>query len=484
MAKNQENDHSNDRGPFDVAVIGAGPGGYVAAIRAAQLGLHTALIEKEPKLGGTCLRIGCIPSKALLHSSEQFRFVRDHAENHGIIVKEPSVDVAKMLQRKDKVVDQLTGGIGTLMKKNRITVHQGTGKVTETGKIEVSPPEGDPFTLEAKNIILASGSVPMELPNMPKIDEKIIVSSTGALEFQEVPAKMVVIGGGAIGLELGSVWARLGTEVHVVELLPKIGAGFDDELSKALQRSLKKQGLNFYLETKVTSVEVDEESGKATVTAETKNEETVTFENVDRVLMSVGRRAYTDGVVDDSVGVERDDRGRFQVDDHFRTAVDGIYAIGDAITGPMLAHKAEEEGVAVAEIIAGYAGHVNYEVIPNVIYTSPEVAGVGLTEEQAKEKEIDYKSGKFPLGANGRALATDLTDGFVKVIADATTDRILGIHMIAEHASELIAEAVTNMEFHGSAEDLARTVHAHPTLSESIKEAALAVDGRSLHSAK
>jgi dihydrolipoamide dehydrogenase len=463
---------------FDVAVIGAGPGGYIAAIRAAQLELKTALVEKEPALGGTCLRIGCIPSKALLHSTEQLRFMKHEAEDHGIQAENVGVDLAKLLARKDKVVKQLTGGVGMLMKKNKVQVFQGTGKVTAEQTVEVTDAKDKQQTLKAKHIILASGSVPVELPNI-KFDGETIVSSREALSFDKVPEKMVVIGGGAIGLELGSVWSRMGTEVTVLEFLPEIGAGFDKDLSKALLRSLKKQGLKFHLETKVTGVEVQD--GKATVTAEKKGKET-RFE-ADKVLMSVGRRAFTEGVVSDDMEVIFDRKGRFQVDSQFQTNVPGLYAIGDAVTGPMLAHKAEEEGVACAEIIAGKAGHVNYEVIPNVIYTSPEVAAVGMSEQLAEEKGHEVKTGKFVFAANGRALANGTTEGFVKVVADSETDRLLGVHIIGHNGSELIAEAVAHMEYGGSAEDFQRTVHAHPTMSEALKEAALAADNRALNMA-
>ena len=455
---------------FDLVVIGAGPGGYVAAIRAAQLGLKTAIIEKEKALGGTCLRIGCIPSKALLNSSHHFHFAKHEASAHGVVIGDVKLDLPTMLKRKDKTVSTLTGGVAFLMKKNKITVFSGEGRVTAPGKITVTGPKSEELT--AKHILLATGSVPIDLPTMP-VDGKVSVTSTEALAFDKVPASMVVIGGGAIGLVLGSVWARLGAQVSVVEFLPRIAPGFDLELAKGLQKSLEAEGLKFHLETKVNGIDLAE--GKATVRATTKDGKDLALE-AEKVLVAVGRKA----ALGNAVAPELDERKRVVVDPHFATNVPGVYAIGDVIAGPMLAHKAEEEGVAVAEFIAGKAGHVNYDVIPGVIYTHPEVASVGISEDLAKEKGMAVKTGKFFFRANGRALASDSADGFVKLVADAKTDRLIGAHILSPAASELIQEAVSVMEFGGSSEDLARTVHAHPTLSEAVKEAALAVEGRTI----
>lgn len=461
---------------FDVVIIGSGPGGYVAAIRAAQLGLKTAIVEKDKELGGTCLNIGCIPSKALLTSSDHYVFAKKEATKHGIILENVGLDLAKMLARKDKVVKTMNGGVKALMKGNKITTFQGLGTVTTPGRVAIRPDEGDSQEIEAAHIVIATGSVPVELTNM-KFDGEVIVSSTEALTFEKAPEKLLVIGGGAIGLELGSVWSRLGSEVVVLEFLPRIALGFDLELSNLLQRSLTAQGMVFHLETKVGSVKV--EKGRAVATA-TKGGEELKFE-ADKVLVSVGRRAFAKGVFGEKLGVAIDDRGRVKVDEHFRTNVAGIYAIGDVIAGPMLAHKAEEEGIACVEMIAGKAGHVNYDVIPGIIYTNPELAGVGVTEDFAKEKGMNVRIGKFPFRANGRAVANEDVEGVVKFVADAETDRILGAHILAHAASELIAETVAVMEFGGSSEDLGRTVHAHPTLSEAVKEAALAVEKRALH---
>ena len=460
---------------FDLIVIGSGPGGYVAAIRAAQLGLKTALVEREKALGGTCLRIGCIPSKALLNSSHHFLFAQKEAASHGVVLGDVKLDLPTMLKRKDKTVTQLTGGVAFLMKKNGVTVYQGEGKLTAPGKVSVTGTKPDELT--AKHVILATGSVPIDLPSMP-VDGQTVVTSTEALSFERVPAKMVVIGGGAIGLELGSVWARLGAQVTVVEFLPRIAPGFDLELAKELQKALEKEGIKFLLETKVNGITVKD--GVATVDASAKDGKALTLE-ADKVLVAVGRKAALGGTVADELGLALDERGRVKVDEHFHTNLPGVYAIGDVIAGPMLAHKAEEEGIACVERIAGKAGHVNYDVIPGVIYTLPEVASVGLSEEQAREKGLDVSIGKFPFRANGRALASDSAEGFVKLVADAKTDRLLGAHVICPAASELIQEAVSVMEFGGSSEDLARTVHAHPTLSEAVKEAALAVEKRAIH---
>jgi len=461
---------------YDVVIIGSGPGGYVGAIRAAQLGLKTAIVEKDPELGGTCLNIGCIPSKALLSSSDHFVFAKKEAAKHGIILENVGLDLAKMLARKDKVVKTMNSGVKALRKGNKITTFQGLGTVTAPGRVAVKSSEGEGQEIEAAHIIIATGSVPVELSNM-KFDGDVIVSSTEALTFAKPPEKLLVIGGGAIGLELGSVWSRLGSEVIVLEFLPRIALGFDLELANLLQRSLTAQGMAFHLETKVGSVKV--ENGRAVATA-TKGGEELKFE-ADKVLVSVGRRAFAKGVFGDKLGVALDDRGRVKVDEHFRTNVEGIYAIGDVIAGPMLAHKAEEEGIACVEMIAGKSGHVNYDVIPGIIYTNPELAGVGVTEDFAKEKGMKVKVGKFPFRANGRAVANEDYEGVVKFVADAETDRILGAHILSHAASELIAETVAVMEFGGSSEDLGRTVHAHPTLSEAVKEAALAVEKRALH---
>jgi dihydrolipoamide dehydrogenase len=462
---------------FDLIVIGSGPGGYVAAIRGAQLGLQTALVEKESTLGGTCLNVGCIPSKALLHSTEMYHFAEHGATAHGIDLTNLSISIEKLMAKKDKTVAQLCGGIQHLMKANKIKVFNGLGMLAGNGKVHVNSKDGEQH-LHGKHIILATGSASIELPFL-KYDGSTVVSSTEAIAFDKVPAKMAVVGAGAIGLELGSVWARLGAEVNVIEFLPAIAPTYDKDVSKMAERLLKKQGLNFHLKTKVTGLK--KAKGKQFLTAE-KDGKPIEFE-VDKVLVAVGRKPYTDGLGLQAVGITTDDKGRIPVDAHFKTSAEGIYAIGDVIPGPMLAHKAEEEAVACVERIAGQAGHVNYDVIPNVIYTEPEIASVGLGEADAKAKGFETKVGKFNFAGNGRAIATDATDGFAKVIACKKTDRILGVQLIGKGASEMIASAVAHMEYGGSAEDLARTVHAHPTVSEAIKEAALAVDGNALHSA-
>ncbi|MGB1127781.1 MAG: dihydrolipoyl dehydrogenase [Opitutales bacterium] len=464
--------------PFDLVVIGSGPGGYVAAIRAAQLGFRTALVEKERTLGGTCLNVGCIPSKALLHSTEMYHFAAHGANDHGIDLSNLSISIEKLMAKKDKTVSQLCGGVAHLMKANKIRVFNGLGSLAGEGKVHIKGGTEE-ATLSAKHIILATGSASIELPFLP-FDGETVVSSTEAIAFDKIPEKMVVVGAGAIGLELGSVWSRLGAQVDVVEFLPVIAPTFDKDVSKMAERLFKKQGLNFHLSTKVTGLK--KEGGKTLLTAESKKGEGIEFE-CDKVLVSVGRKPYTDGLGLDKVGISTDDKGRIPVDAHFKTGVDGVYAIGDVIPGPMLAHKAEEEAVACVERIAGQAGHVNYDVIPNVIYTEPEISSVGLTEAAAKEQGLETKSGKFNFMANGRAIASDGTEGFVKVIADKTTDRLLGVQIIGKGSSEMIASAVAHMEYGGSAEDLGRTIHAHPTMSEAIKEAALAVDGNALHSA-
>src|SRR5467141_577543 len=461
---------------FDVVIIGSGPGGYVAAIRAGQLGLKTAMVEKDKDLGGTCLNVGCIPSKALLTSSDHLMFAKKEAEKHGIVIGNVDVDLNKMQQRKEAVVKTLVSGVRQLMKTNKVTVFEGFGTITVPGKVSVKSSSGETQEIETKNIVIATGSAPIELP-FAKFDGKTIVSSTEALTFTEPPPEFLVVGAGAIGLELGSVWARLGSRVTILEFLPRIAVGFDLELSNLLQRSLTGQGITFHLETKVSAIKID--NGRVTATA-TKGGEELKFE-ADKVLVTVGRRPFSEGVGAEKIGVELDEKKRIKVDKHFRTNVEGIYAIGDVIAGPMLAHKAEDEGIACAEIIAGKSGHVNYDAIASIIYTNPELAGVGLTEDQAKEKGIDVRIGKFPFRANSRALTGDDVDGMVKFVADAKTDRILGAHILQHAASELIAEAVSVIEFGGSSEDLARTCHSHPTLSEAVREAALNVEKRALH---
>jgi dihydrolipoamide dehydrogenase len=461
---------------FDVVIIGSGPGGYIAAIRAGQLGLKTALVEKDKELGGTCLNVGCIPSKALLTSTDHLMFVKKEAAKHGIVVDGARADLAKMQQRKDKVVKTFNSGVRSLMKTNKVTVFEGFGAITAPGKVSIKSSNGQTQEIETKNIVIATGSAPMELP-FAKFDGKTIVSSTDALEFTEAPKKLIVIGAGAVGLELGSVWNRLGSEVTMLEFLPRIALGFDLELSNLLQRLLTAQGMTFHLETKVSAVKVN--NGAATVTA-TKDGRELKFE-ADKVLVSVGRRPFSEGLGAEKVGVEFDEKKRIKVDKNFRTNVEGIYAIGDVITGPMLAHKAEDEGMASIEIIAGKAGHVNYQAIAGIIYTNPELAGVGLTEDQAKQQGIDVRIGRFPFRANSRALSNDELDGMVKFVADAKTDRILGAHILQHAASELIAEAVSVIEFGGSSEDIGRTTHSHPTLSEAVREAALNVEKRALH---
>jgi dihydrolipoamide dehydrogenase len=458
---------------FDVIVIGSGPGGYVCAIRAAQLGLRTACVEKRATLGGTCLNVGCIPSKALLQSSENFAEVRDHFADHGVLVDGVKLDLARMQARKGEVVTANTKGVEFLFRKNKVTWLKGAGRVSAPGKVEVDGTEYD-----AKHIIVATGSESVPLPGVG-VDEKRIVSSTGALELDQVPEHLVVIGGGYIGLELGSVWRRLGAEVTVVEYLDRLVPGMDSEVGKQFERVLGKQGIKFRLSTKVTAA--DNTGNRVKLTVEpAKGGEAETIE-ADVVLVAIGRRALTAGLGLESVGVALDDRGRVVVDGHYATNVPGIYAIGDVIAGPMLAHKAEEEGVACAELIAGKAGHVNYEAIPGVVYTWPEVASVGRTEEQLKQDGVEYKVGKFPFMANGRARAMGATDGFVKILADKRTDRLLGAHIIGPDAGTLIAELATAMEFGASSEDVGRICHAHPTLSEAVKEAAMAVEGWAIH---
>ena len=460
-------------GQYDVIVVGAGPGGYVCAIRAAQLGLKTACVEKRATLGGTCLNVGCIPSKALLTSSHKFEEVSSHLSTHGVVVGNVKLDLKAMMAHKNKVVSDNTKGIEFLFKKNKIDWLKGEGVVTAPDQITVA---GKTYT--AKHIVIATGSESMPLKGV-EVDEKQICTSTGALELESVPKSMVVIGGGVIGLELGSVWARLGTKVTVVEFLDRILPGMDGEVAKNFQRILEKQGFTFKLGSKVTGAKKD--ASGVTLTVEPAKGGDAEAVKADVVLLAIGRRAYTAGLGLDKIGVAMDERGRVVVDSHFQSSVPGIYAIGDVIAGPMLAHKAEDEGVAIAEIIAGQHGHVNYDAIPGVVYTHPEVANVGQTEEQLKAAGIAYKVGKFPFSANGRARAMNETEGFVKILADATTDRVLGCHIIGPEAGTLIAEVVTTIEFGGSAEDIGRVCHAHPTLSETVKEAALAVDGRPVH---
>ncbi|MFZ0015818.1 MAG: dihydrolipoyl dehydrogenase [Acetobacteraceae bacterium] len=455
---------------FDVIIIGSGPGGYVCAIRAAHLGMNVACVEKRATLGGTCLNIGCIPSKALLQSSEEFHHAAHALKDHGVLVDSVKLDLARMQARKAEVVTANVKGVEFLFRKNKVTWLKGTGRITAPGKVDV-----DGTAYDAKCVVIATGSESVPLPGV-EVDEKQIVTSTGGLELDRVPGHFVVIGGGYIGLELGSVWLRLGAQVTVVEFLDRIVPTMDAEVAKAFERILTRQGMKFRLGMKVTGVRKGNDG--VTLTIEPAKGGAAEDLKADIVLLSIGRRPYTDGV---GAGVELDERGRVKTDTHYATNVPGIYAIGDAIAGPMLAHKAEEEGVALAEILAGQAGHVNYRAIPGVVYTWPEVAAVGQTEEELKAAGTAYSVGKFPFTANGRARAMGETDGFVKLLADKATDRLLGAHIIGPDAGALIAELVTAMEFGASAEDVARTCHAHPTLSEAVKEAALAVAGRALH---
>ena len=459
---------------FDVTVIGSGPGGYVAAIRAAQLGFKTAIIEKYPTMGGTCLNVGCIPSKALLDSSEHFHNAAHNFANHGIIIDSPKADIARMVERKNEVVDQTTKGIQFLMDKNKITVFHGVGSFESATQIKITKNDGSSETIESKYTIIATGSKPSSLPFI-NIDKERIITSTEALNLKEIPKKFLVIGGGVIGLELGSVFLRLGSEVTVIEFMDKIIPGMDGALSKELQKVLKKQGMKFELSTGVSAVERNGDSVK--ITAKNKKGEEVTFD-ADYVLVSVGRKPYTEGLGLEKAGVELDERGRVKVNEHLQTNVSNIYAIGDVIQGAMLAHKASEEGVLVAEQLAGQKPHINYNLIPGVVYTWPEVAGVGKTEEQLKEEGVAIKVGNFPMRALGRSRASGDLDGFIKIIADEKTDEVLGVHMIGARAADMIAAAVTAMEFRASAEDIARMSHAHPTFAEAIKEAALDATGK------
>lgn len=463
---------------YDVIVIGSGPGGYVAAIRAAQLGMKTAIIEKYPTLGGTCLNVGCIPSKALLDSSEHYHNAAHTFKTHGINIKDLKVDLSQMIARKDDVVKQNVDGIQFLMKKNKIDVHQGVGSFVDANTVKVTKEDGSSTEIKGKNIIIATGSKPASLPFI-KLDKKRVITSTEALKMKEIPKHLIVIGGGVIGMELGSVYGRMGAKVSVVEFMDSLIPSMDKTMGKELQKSLKKLGFEFYLKHKVTAVEnLGEE---VVVKAENGKGETIEIKG-DYVLVSIGRKPYTDGLNAEAAGVKITDRGQVEVNDHLQTSVKHIYAIGDVVKGAMLAHKAEEEGVYVAETIAGQKPHINYLLIPGVVYTWPEVAAVGYTEEQLKEQGRKYKAGKFPFMASGRARASMDTDGLVKVLADAETDEILGVHMIGPRTADMIAEAVVAMEFRASAEDIARMSHAHPTYTEAFKEACLAAtDNRALH---
>ncbi len=463
---------------YDLVIIGTGPGGYVCAIRAAQLGLKVAVVEKRKTFGGTCLNVGCIPSKALLHASEMFEEASHTFPSLGVIVGKPKLDLKQMMVHKQETVDANVNGVSFLLKKNKVETFTGTASIPAAGKVVVTAEDGKTQELEAKNIVIATGSEPAGLAGVT-IDEKTVVTSTGALELTAVPKELVVVGAGVIGLEIGSVWSRLGAKVTVVEYLDRILPGMDEEIAKQFGRILQKQGFEFILGSKVTKVETAKKGG-ATVTIEPAAGGEAKTLNADIVLVAIGRRPNTDGLGLDVAGVTME-RGRVVIDDHFKTNVAGIYAIGDVVRGPMLAHKAEDEGMAVAEIIAGKHGHVNYDAIPSIIYTAPEVAAIGKTEEELKAAGVAYKVGKFPFTANARSRAMRHTEGFVKFLADAETDRVLGCHIIGPHAGDLIAEVTVLMEFGGSSEDLARTCHAHPTLSEAVREAAMAVEKRQIH---
>jgi len=462
---------------FQAVVIGGGPGGYVCAIRLAQLGLKTACIESRGSLGGTCLNVGCIPSKSLLNLSEEFHKAK-HLSNKGIEVGEIKLNLPKMMKNKDKAVTVLTKGVEFLLKKNKVTYFKGTGSFKSKSEITIKDDKKKETLIKTDKVVIATGSVPVSLPGI-EFDEKTIVSSTGALEFENVPKKMIVVGGGYIGLEMGSVWSRLGTEVHVVEFLDHITPGMDKEISSEFMKILKKQGINFHMQHKVEKIKKN--SMGATISTKDKDGNQKDFE-CDKVLISVGRKPNTNGLNLEKIGIELDKKKRIKTNKNFQTNMENVYAIGDVIAGPMLAHKAEDEGIAVAEIIAGQSGHVNYDIIPGVVYTTPEVAAIGKTEEQLKEINVDYKIGKFSFLANSRAKAIDDSEGFVKILADAKTDKVLGAHLIGPHAGELIAEIGIAMEFGASSEDIARTCHAHPTFSEAVKEAALSVDKRAIHS--
>ncbi len=464
---------------YDLVVIGGGPGGYVAAIRAAQLGMKTACVEGRGALGGTCLNVGCIPSKALLQSSEKYADAAKHFAEHGIKVEGLGLDVGAMMGRKDKVVKGLTGGIELLFKKNKVDYVKGWGSIPAAGSVKVALEGGGEETLSTKKILIATGSESTPLPGV-ETDEKQVVTSTGALALDKVPGKMVVIGAGVIGLEMGSVWSRLGAEVTVVEFLDRILPGMDGEIGKLTQRILGKQGLQFRLGTKVTGAKNGK--GGVTLTLEPAKGGDAEELKADVVLVAIGRRPFTEGLGLKELGIAMDNRGFIQVDGDFKTSVDGIYAIGDCVPGPMLAHKAEEDGIVAVERMAGQKSHIDYNLVPGVVYTWPEVAGVGKTEEQLKEAGVDYKAGKFSFMANSRARAVGDTDGVVKVLADKRSDKVLGVHIVGPLAGDILAECVTIMEFGGSAEDIARTCHSHPSMGEAVKEAALAVDGRAIHS--
>ena len=461
---------------YDVIVIGGGPGGYVCAIRAAQLGHKTACIESRGSLGGTCLNIGCIPSKSLLHSAEMYHKANKEFDKIGITTGGLSLDISKMMKHKTKTVQGLTKGIEFLFKKNKVTYIKGHGSFHTKNEINVTSPDGSKSQVKGKHIIIATGSSVSTLPNI-KIDEKIVVSSTGALDLEKVPKKMIVIGGGVIGLELGTVWMKLGAEVEVIEYMDHILPGMDKEVSDSFYKILKKQGIKFNLSSKVSGVKNKGNSASVEFEKDGKKEKV----EADVVLVCIGRKANTEGLTLENANIEKDEKGRVKIDKHFKTNIENIYAIGDVVVGPMLAHKAEEEGIAVAEMISGKFGHVNYDVIPNVVYTHPEVASVGKTEEELKKSSIAYNSGKFPFMANSRAKVNDETDGFVKILADKKTDKVLGVHIVGPDAGNLISELALAMEFGASSEDIARTCHAHPTLTEAVKEAALAVDKRPIH---
>ena len=461
---------------YDVIVIGGGPGGYVCAIRAAQLGHKTACIESRGSLGGTCLNIGCIPSKSLLHSAEMYHKANKEFDKIGITTGGLSLDISKMMKHKTKTVQGLTKGIEFLFKKNKVTYIKGHGSFNNKNEINVTTSDGSKSQIKGKHIIIATGSSVSTLPNI-EIDEKTVVSSTGALDLEKVPKKMIVIGGGVIGLELGTVWMKLGAEVEVIEYMDHILPGMDKEVSDSFYKILKKQGIKFNLSSKVSGVKNNGNSASVEFEKDGKKEKV----DADVVLVCIGRKANTDGLNLENADIKKDEKGRVKIDKHFKTNIENIYAIGDVVVGPMLAHKAEEEGIAVAEMISGKFGHVNYDVIPNVVYTHPEVASVGKTEEELKKASIEYNSGKFPFMANSRAKVNDETDGFVKILADKKTDKVLGVHIVGPDAGNLISELALAMEFGASSEDIARTCHAHPTLTEAVKEAALAVDKRPIH---
>ena len=464
---------------FDLTVIGSGPGGYVCAIRAAQLGMKVAVVEKLPTFGGTCLNIGCIPSKALLYATEQFEEAGHTFAHLGIDIPAPQLNLAQMMAHKDETVAANVNGVAYLFKKNKIVSFQGTGALAGKGRVQVTPQGGTPQIIETRNVVIATGSVPASLPGI-EIDEERVVTSTGALSLGAVPERLLVIGAGVIGLELGSVWARLGSKVTVVEFLDRILPGMDSEVARTFQRMLQKQGVEFRLSTKVKSID-KQDDGSLVARLEPAAGGDMALVDADVALVAIGRKPFTDGLGLKEAGVELDSRGRIEVGPQYGTSVENVYAIGDVIAGPMLAHKAEDEGIAVAEIIAGQAGHVNYGAVPAVVYTNPEIASVGKTEDELKAAGIDYKVGKFPFTANGRAKAMLATQGFVKILADVETDRVLGAHIIGKNASEMIEALTVLLEFGGSAEDLARTTAPHPTLSEAIREAALMCGDGAIH---